>query len=177
MRATVKNTPEKVIRSFIKQKTNKVLSKAAALVRLEAKQSIKSVSLRQARKKSAPPGGAPQTIRERRSPLKTFLIYAQRSDGAYIVGTKRLPNITNPPVPGLHEHGGTKQVRVRMHNSRERQKRNLSEAEKRRLIAVIKRKNIRRKQRNTRLKTVTYPRRPFMVPALRKIQRKYRKLF
>lgn len=172
IRVAVRPLARGMLKQKISAKSDAVVRRAAALVRQEARRSIKVVSLRHARKKSSPAGHAPQTIRERKSPLKTFLVFEKIKQGSYIVGTRALPNISYPPVPGLHEHAGSKYVTL--YEKREKRT-DLTNQQRKNIYDILKRKGYKRPPAKKRRVLVRYPQRPFMEPALKKIKR--RRLF
>lgn len=165
------------LKSIVRDEGEKNAKHAAALVRQEAIRSIKVVSLRQSRRKPSNPNTPPHTIRERKSPLKTHLIYERYRPGGYIVGTKKLSGVSMPPVPGLHEHGGSKPVKF-YEKLTAREKRPMTEEEKTRFIGYAKSRQIKRKKKRKLITArANYPRRPFMKPALLRIKSKFKRLF
>lgn len=129
--------------SAVDKASRKVFAQSGALVRKTARRSMKKVG------PNAPPAPAGSAPRSRKGLLKRFIFYVfDPASKTVIVGPALLPRCRrNVTVPQVHEHGGTTWTVVRK-----------IRWEKGR------RKIIKRKAR------VTYPRRPYMEPALEKVR-------
>jgi hypothetical protein len=122
-----------------------VLSRAGAVVRVIARRSMKQVG------PDAPPSAPGTPPRSRKGLLKKFLyyVYDPTTEGV-IVGPALLSGRRSIPVPALHEHGGTARVTAREVRWRTEQGQRVKEITKRRVVT-------------------SYPRRPYMQPALEKV--------
>jgi hypothetical protein len=129
--------------SAVDKASRKVFTRSGALVRGIARRSMKQV------RPNAPPAPAGSAPRSRKGLLKRFMFYVfDPASKTVVVGPALLPGRRrNVTVPQVHEHGGATRTVVRE-----------IRWEKGR------RKVIRRKA------GVTYPRRPYMEPALEKVR-------
>jgi hypothetical protein len=132
--------------SAVDKASRRVFRRSGALVRGIARRSMKQV------RPEAPPAPAGSPPRSRRGLLKRFLFYVfDPASKTVVVGPALLPGMRRDvTMPQLHEHGGTTRSVVR----------------EIRWGKGRRRKVIWRKAR------VTYPRRPFMEPALEKVRPK-----
>lgn len=156
----------------ITQMADQVVQRKAYQVMMEARKSIRIMRGKTAKRNPAKPGTPPHSISQG-NPIR-LIKYARLKPGTFVVGTEKLPRTDGTPVPGLHEHGGTKVITVRASAKRAGGKRGFaSEAQRRGFYEMIKRqrKSAARKPLRTKRMSVRFPRRPFMRPALFKAAR------
>ncbi len=136
-------------RSVLKKRWKRInetpLKKAGLQVRKIARGSI-----RRTKKKTPSPKGTPPRSRHKSGAIKLIFSVPEISKSRVLVGFLGFGN-TDPPVPGLLEHGG-KAVRRVFPKARGRKPKSTK----------VPRKTIK--------KVVTYPERPTMTPALEKAQ-------
>jgi hypothetical protein len=154
----------------------KRLNQAGALVRREARSSMRVVKKRTTKSK---PGQAPRAHTAEQGLRRIYYAWdpGLRTQVVGSVGFGR-----RPPVPGIHEHGGTARVKTRITIVKKRVRTGRKATRKQK--AALKKMTQQRKffgatQAKTRTKMtfVTYPQRPFMQPALARISPKLPELW
>lgn len=134
------------------------LSRAGALTRAIGRNSIKKKkrtrkegrgkNRREVPQKPSPPGSPPFSYEEGTPNLRTILFAYEPNSESVIVGPVKLnSNRSVPPVPELHEKGGTA------------------------------RRTVKTRRGGVKIVRARYRKRPFMVPAMEKASDKYPELF
>ena len=155
-----------------------VLARAAGRLRIQARRSLKAVSGRRARKNPSKPGEPPHSIRDKKTGHRMRLIlYAQRQPMEWVIGPMLLASrhqSNSNPTPAVHEHGGSKvkttyTVKKQKSRTTARQRRAFREKVRSGEIKYSY-KELAREGRATRsVRRISYPKRPFMQPALARL--------
>lgn len=144
----------RIIKTNWKKINKGPLQRAGNLVRIIARGSIKRrphTNKKGARVPPSQPGTPPLSRMQGKSPpFKQIYSVLTNQDSSAIIGMtylgeQRSSNLLNP-VPGLHEHGGNKTVKVYVGPSGHQHRQNVN---------------------------VDYPKRPFMIPALMKVKHQF----
>lgn len=164
------------------------LARIAGRVRMIARRSLKAVPARTARKNPSRPGEQPHTIfnRQKGGHRMRMMWYAERRPGEYVVGPRILTNkngtYQNKPTPAIHEHGGQRALIIKHIVKTGRKTTRAQRAAFKRKVRSgqikwsYKDRGIKNRTKTTaRIKT--YPRRPFMEPALKKMIPKMPQMF
>lgn len=151
------------------------LSRISGRVRIIAIKSLQATPKRIARKNPSKPGTPPHTIynRKKGGHRMRMILYAERRPMEWVVGPKIL-GTQSKPAPSIHEHGGTKTVvnkRVRKTRRKVTSAQRKAYRKKVRSGAIVTDYKKLQKQNRVQVtqKSVTYPKRPFMNPALQKM--------
>lgn len=152
----------KIIKTNWKKINRNPLQKGGMLVRTISRGMIKRAKYRTKTGKATKvnPAGQPFKSRAPGAPMK--LIFTVPSGiASQIVGIVGFGNaVGGQPIPGLHEHGGTVGNKLVLERTEEFKHKSTRKTHGKFAAKVVKTKLVR--------KTVTYPARPVMRPALRK---------
>jgi hypothetical protein len=137
-------------------------------------------SIRRGKKKPSKPGTPPRT-RAAGDPMRRIYSVPMRGGRGVIVGALKLSGVSRgEPVPGLHEHGGDKTIEVIDPAAKKRviAKQPTTEGQRKAFHKLARAKDPRvelyLRQNRAKLealrkrKSVSFPERPFMAPALQK---------
>ncbi len=156
------------------------LGRIAGRVRMIARRSLKAVPARSARKNPSKPGEQPHSIfaRNKGGHRMRKMWYAEQQPGQWVVGPhilmRKNGTYQSLPTPAIHEHGGTKAVTIKHlrkmgKKTTPKQRAAFRRKVQRGEITWSYRSNALRGRVVTTHKVKTFPRRPFMEPALKKI--------
>lgn len=151
-------------KSILKHRWHKMnknpLERAGNIVKLKARGSIRQTSGKLRRPSQAP---KPPRSHSARRPFKMIFSVPMYARTQVIIGMVKLGGMNDQgnPIPGLQEHGGWARRRVRVLKPPRRNKRGQMTRQRYEFVE----------------KTVRYPARPFMGPALEKTKHRYPELW
>ena len=160
---------ERALRRARMNKKN--LMRMAGQVRTIAKRSIRKRKWMSKTPKKASPPGTPPRSRYPGHPMRLIGFGLNPTYGTVLVGAEFLRRRYRTTVPSVHEHG--KRVRVRYPVYR-KPKQPLSPTQKRNYRRLLKKGHVPKPPIVGHTNVgVTYPKRPFMVPAMKKAKSTY----
>jgi hypothetical protein len=155
-----------------------VLGRVAGRLRIQARRSLKAVAAKRARKNPSRPGQPPHSIRDKVAGHRMrMILYAENRPMEWVIGPRLLTSksrTTGTPTPAIHEHGGSKTqtiytIQKVRKSTTARQRKAFRDKVRRGEIQYSKKQLVQMGRATKSTKRITYPKRPFMLPALKKL--------